>query len=106
MDEINLYIIDHEGAETELTAPTDMNLSLMELLVANEYPILATCGGLALCATCHVVILEANIPLPEPNNEELDMLDTLPILTSTSRLSCQLRLNNELDGLKFKIFGD
>jgi len=36
----------------------------------------------------------------------LDMLDTLPILTSSSRLSCQLRLNNELNGLKFKIFGD
>ena len=105
MEEINLFIIDGEGLETALKGPTGMNLSLMEILVANEYPILATCGGMALCATCHIEVVETLHPLPEPGNEELDMLDTLPILTPTSRLSCQLKINENLNGLKFKIFG-
>ena len=56
-----------------------MGLSLMELLKASGYDIQATCGGMALCATCHVEVL-AGPALPEPGDDELDMLETLPVV--------------------------
>ena len=50
----------------------------MEVLKASDYTILATCGGMALCATCHVQVLEGLDQLPPAQDAELDMLDTLP----------------------------
>jgi 2Fe-2S ferredoxin len=83
-----------------------MGLSLMEFLKGNDYDILATCGGMALCATCHVQILEGYDQLNEIQDEEYAMLDTLPNITDTSRLSCQLRINDALHNVKLKIMGD
>lgn len=77
----------------------------MEVLKASDYDILATCGGMALCATCHVQILEGIEKLDEQSDNELDMLDTLPEITDESRLSCQIKLHPSLDGLKLRIFG-
>jgi ferredoxin, 2Fe-2S len=105
MAEITVHILAESGEKHSLEAPTDMGLSLMELLKANEYEVMATCGGMALCATCHIEIIENFQHLPDPNDAELDMLDTLPSLTNHSRLSCQLRLQEDLDGLVFKIVG-
>jgi 2Fe-2S ferredoxin len=78
----------------------------MEVLKASEYDVLATCGGMALCATCHVQVLEALENLPEAQDTELDMLDTLPDAGADSRLACQLRVNEKLEGIKIKIRGD
>jgi len=88
-----------------LIAPTDLGLSIMELLKASDYPIKATCGGMALCATCHIEIDNDIMPY-EPNDVEMTMLDTLPVLYDTSRLSCQIRITPEVDGLKFTIRGE
>ncbi|KAF5272585.1 hypothetical protein FQR65_LT17352 [Abscondita terminalis] len=96
---------DREGTVKDVEIPTDINLSLMEILKASEYEILATCGGMALCATCHVQILEGAENLSEPQDQELDMLDTLPDADEESRLACQIRLGNENDGLRIKIKG-
>ena len=95
MSDVRVYVEEAPGQRRELEAPTDMGLSLMELLKANEYPIQATCGGMALCATCHVEVL-AGPALPEPSEDEWAMLDTLPVLHETSRLSCQIRLTPKL----------
>ncbi len=100
---INVKVAD---TITTLEAPTDMGLSLMEFLKGNEYDILATCGGMALCATCHVEVLSGYELLPEIGDEEYAMLDTLPNITSTSRLSCQLKLNERLNGITVQIMGD
>ena len=102
---INIEIEDRDGTTKTVEVPTDINLSLMEILKASEYDILATCGGMALCATCHVEVLEGAENLSEPEDQELDMLDTLPDLTDSSRLACQLRLNNSNEGLRVKIRG-
>ena len=106
MSDITIHIQNPDNTVTSLQAPTDMGLSLMEFLKGNEYDILATCGGLALCATCHVEVLEGFDVLSEISNDEWSMLDTLPNITPTSRLSCQLRLSEDLNNIKVKIMGD
>lgn len=82
-----------------------MAMSLMEVLKGSGYPIEARCGGMALCATCHIEVL-SDTHLPEPHDEELAMLDTTPNYTEHSRLSCQLRINEAMNGMKLRILGE
>ena len=96
---ITLFVEGASGEKRAVEAPTDMQLSLMEVLKASEYPIQTTCGGMALCATCHVEVLEGDDSYKEATDPELDMLDTLPELTDTSRLACQMRIADDMDGL-------
>lgn len=103
-DLINITVEDQVGNINELELPTDISLSLMEALKASEYDILATCGGMALCATCHIQVLD-DFVLPEPSDDEADMLDTLHNAGSDSRLSCQIRVTPQLQGMRIKIIG-
>jgi ferredoxin len=103
---IAITVEDRNGERQEIEIPEDINLSLMEVLKASEYNILATCGGMALCATCHVQILEGLDQLPMPNDAELEMLDTLPDAGYDSRLSCQIRINKSLNQSVIRIRGD
>jgi len=102
---INITVINRDDSSAVIEVPTDINLNLMEVLKAYEYDILATCGGLALCATCHVQVLEGFDKLPEPQDAELDMLDTLPDAAADSRLACQLKVNENLADITIKIRG-
>lgn len=104
--EIHITVIDKKNNKKNLEAPTDIGLSLMEFLKASGYPILATCGGMALCATCHVEVLKNYDQLPAPTNDELNMLDTLPEIFPTSRLSCQIKLTENTPDLEIKIRGE
>jgi len=106
MTDITIHVENTDGTVQSLQAPTDMGLSLMEFLKGNEYDILATCGGMALCATCHVEVVSGFEQLSEISNDEYAMLDTLPNITPTSRLACQLRLNDELHNVRVKVMGD
>jgi ferredoxin, 2Fe-2S len=106
VSEITINVQSPSGQVTSLQAPTDMGLSLMEFLKGNEYDILATCGGMALCATCHVEVLEGFGNLSAISDDEYAMLDNLQNITDTSRLSCQLRLSEEMNGIIVKILGD
>lgn len=106
MQDITINVLNTDGNLTEHIAPTDMGLSLMEFLKGCEYDILATCGGMALCATCHVSVINGFDKLQEISDDEYAMLDTLPNITDTSRLACQLKLADELDGIVVKILGD
>src|SRR5688572_8773307 len=92
-----------EGDVRELELPSDINLSLMEVLKASDYPIAATCGGMALCATCHVEVVKGWEELGEPTDTEMDMIDTLPDATEKSRLACQIRLDDRLQGAVFQL---
>jgi 2Fe-2S ferredoxin len=102
--DITIYVQDDSGERHPLTLPTDMSLSLMEGLKAGEFPVLGTCGGMALCASCHIEVLEGQVP-NEPQDAEWSMLDTVPVLTDRSRLACQIPLTDELDGLVVRIIG-
>jgi ferredoxin, 2Fe-2S len=98
---------DLNGRKAHFEVPKGMGLSLMEVLKGEGFPILATCGGMALCATCHVQVLAGYDQLPQATDDELDMLESLPVLTSTSRLSCQLKIDGlELEELKVKVLGE
>lgn len=105
-DFINIAVENQDGEIHQLTVPTGINLSLMEALKASEYDILATCGGMALCATCHIQVLEGTEQLEPLSDAELDMLDTLPDAGDSSRLACQIRLDSSLNGVKIRVFGN
>ncbi len=105
MNEVEICVEDIHGTRRQITLPTDMNLNLMEVLKASEYPIQGTCGGMALCATCHVEVLESG-ELRPPSDQELDMLDSLPSITDHSRLACQLPINERLEGLVIRLLAE
>lgn len=99
---INVTIIDREGQKHELEAPTDMNMNLMEFCKAAELPVLGTCGGMALCASCHVYV-ESDHALHEPTDDELNMLDQAFFVKSNSRLGCQIHFEDSMDGLTVRL---
>ncbi|MFT4061837.1 MAG: 2Fe-2S iron-sulfur cluster-binding protein [Edaphocola sp.] len=103
---ITVMVEDRAGVVNPVEAPTDMGLSLMEILKANDYDVLATCGGMALCATCCVDVLEGEDSLNEMGDDEYAMLDTLPDLLPNSRLACQIKLTNEMNNLKVRLHAE
>jgi 2Fe-2S ferredoxin len=103
---VTFTVEDLEGNRQNIEAPDDMGLSLMEILKASEYPVLATCGGMALCATCHVEILEGEDELGAATDPELDQLENLPEYFPTSRLACQIRISPLLEGAVIKLRGE
>ena len=91
---------DQDG--TARTIEAELGATVMETAINNDVPgILATCGGSCSCATCHVYVDEGWLAqLPQPSLEESDMLDTAHDLKANSRLSCQIKVTEALDGLK------
>ncbi len=75
--------------------------SMMRTAIKNGVPgIIGECGGEMACGTCHVFVDEAWIDrIPEPGSEELDMLGIFEDDEPGSRLSCQIKVRPELDGL-------
>jgi ferredoxin len=94
---IKFKVENRDGRVAELEIPYDMSLGLMDALKASVYNILATCGGIALCANCHIQVKEGLDNLPEKNDAEWDMLDTLPDAHHDSHLSCQIRINELIE---------
>lgn len=73
---------------------------LLEVGQARGMPLEGTCEGQMACSTCHVIVAAEDFArLPRASEEEEDMLDLAVGATRTSRLSCQIVLTPELDGL-------
>jgi ferredoxin len=102
MQDIKVTVIDREGATHELSAPTDMNLNIMEICKSYELPVEGICGGMALCASCQVY-LESDTALPEQSDAELAMLDQAFHVRGNSRLGCQIRITREIDGIVLRL---
>jgi ferredoxin len=100
---IRFEVQHSRGDRKVIEVPEEINLNLMEVLRASDYPIAATCGGMALCATCQVEVLEGGEQLSEPGSAELDMLDTLPDATAHSRLACQIKINGQLQDVVLRL---
>jgi len=90
---------DHRGHETKVEA--ENGSTVMEAAIRNAIPgIVAECGGACACATCHVYVDEAFMAVVgEPEPMEEDMLDFAFDVRPTSRLSCQIKIRDNLDGL-------
>jgi len=77
---------------------------LLDVAQADGQPLEGTCDGDMACATCHVIVAAADADrLPPPREEEEDLLDLVPQATRTSRLACQIRLTQALDGLTVRV---
>jgi 2Fe-2S ferredoxin len=103
---IHIKVEDIKGEIQSLEVPEGINLNLMETLKAYEYDLRATCGGMALCSDCHCEVLEGWENLPEAQEQELITLDSRPDATSKSRLACQIKIAEEIDGLSIKLLGE
>lgn len=99
---INITVIDRDGIEHSIDAPTDMNFNVMEICKASDLPVEGTCGGMALCASCHCYVMSDH-ELSTASDDEEDMLDQAFFVEDNSRLGCQIKLHNDLDGLKIKL---
>jgi ferredoxin len=77
---------------------------LLELGQAVGMPLEGTCEGQMACSTCHVIVSQPWFDLlPDASEDEEDMLDLAAGVTRTSRLSCQITLSDELDGIEVRI---
>lgn len=96
---VHVVYIDTQGTRREVDAPE--GLSVMEAAVENNIPgIDGDCGGACACATCHVHVEPDWLAKLEPKSElEEGMLDFAFGVDETSRLSCQIKLSPELDGI-------
>lgn len=94
-----ITFIDFEG--NSRTVEANIGDSVMETAVAQDLPgIEADCGGACACATCHVYINEEWVDRVNDAEElEADMLSIVEDVRDTSRLSCQIEVKQEMDGL-------
>jgi ferredoxin-2, mitochondrial len=99
---INVIVIDREDTIHHLECPTDMGLNMMELCKSYDLPVQGTCGGMALCASCHCYILSEH-ELREASDDEIAMLDSAFFVQENSRLGCQIRLSDDLEGLTVRL---
>ena len=101
-DDLKIYVTDQDGQEHVLDAIEGWRV--MEIIRDHGLPIKAECGGACACATCHVYVDEEWLDkLVEMNEEEEEMLDEAFDVEDNSRLSCQLIMSEELNGLKVKL---
>ena len=100
--DIKLTVTDRQGETRVLEIPSDCGLNLMELCKSAELGVMGICGGLALCGSCQIYI-QTGYELPEVSEEEEAMLDTLLYVKGNSRLACQIKINESLDGFGFVI---
>jgi 2Fe-2S ferredoxin len=103
--DINITIIDREGVKHQIEAPTDMAMTLMEVVRSYELApegTIGICGGMAMCASCQCYVL-SETQLPEMQDEEEAMLSEAFYVKDNSRLGCQIQMKPEMEGLKVEL---
>lgn len=98
-----ITFIEPDGTRQQVEA--EIGATLMETAIRNGVRgIVAECGGACTCATCHVYVDEEWISVTGgPSSMEEDMLDFAFDVQETSRLSCQIRIRDEFDGLVVRV---
>ncbi len=105
MNEVAITIIDRQGVNNELQAPTDMNMNVMEVVRSFEIEpegTIGICGGMAMCASCQCYI-ESSHELSPVSDEEEAMLSEAFYVRDNSRLGCQIPISKEIEGLIVQI---
>lgn len=99
---MQIFVVDHNGQEHTLEAAEGWRI--MEIIRDWGVAVKAECGGACACATCHVYVDEAWLDrLHPPTDEEMGRLDEAPAVAETSRLSCQILMMPEFDGLRVRL---
>lgn len=85
-----------------MTAPTDMNMNIMELCKSYDLPVEGICGGMAMCASCQVYV-DSDLLIENKSLNEEAMLSEAFYVKSNSRLCCQIQINKDIDGCHFEL---
>ena len=102
---ITIHVTDRDGNQHAVQGHA--NDKLMEVLREYDWGVAAICGGMCSCATCHVYLDDAQAGLfPRREMDEEELLEFLDGFKPTSRLSCQLELREEHDGLRVELAPD
>lgn len=98
-EELHITFILKDG--TQKTFEVAEGDSILDIARANGLDMEGACGGSCACSTCHVIVdPDFYDEIPEPDDDENDMLDLAFGLTETSRLGCQVRMTKKLDGIR------
>ena len=97
-----IIFVEPDGKEVSVDAQN--GLSLLEVAHNNGISLEGACEGSLACSTCHIIVdPQWYEKTGKPSEDEEDMLDLAFGLEPTSRLGCQIRMDNNLDGLKVKL---
>lgn len=103
-DLVSVLFVTADGSK--VTARAEPGARLLEVAQAAGMPLEGTCEGQMACSTCHVIVSPDWFDkLPPAASDEEDMLDLATGVARTSRLSCQIVLTDELDGMVVRIPG-
>ncbi|KAF1363455.1 ferredoxin [Lizonia empirigonia] len=103
-EELHVTFIDKASHSHTFAVAAGSNL--LDIAQAHDLEMEGACGGSCACSTCHVIVDEAKYgAMPEPDDDENDMLDLAFGLTETSRLGCQVVMTREVDGLVVRLPG-
>lgn len=98
-EELHVTFILKDGEQKTFEVAEGDNL--LDIAQAHHLDVEGACGGSCACSTCHVIVDPDYYDLiPEPDDDENDMLDLAYGLTETSRLGCQVVMTPELDGIR------
>ena len=99
---MKISVTNRDGIKQILDA--DTNSTLMEIIRDEGIDIEAACGGCCACATCHVYIDDKWLHKLDPiDDDEESMLDQAFDVRNSSRLSCQINLSDDLDGIELEL---
>lgn len=100
---IKLTFTDFNGDNPQ-RVEAEEGMTILEVAHANGIDMEGTCEGNMACSTCHVIVDPLSFSnLPAPSEEEDEMLDLAPDLSSTSRLGCQITLTKTIDGMVMRL---
>lgn len=103
--DVKITIIDRDGKQHIVDAPTDMNMNIMEVVRMYELApegTIGICGGMAMCASCQCYVLN-EVNIPPINDDEEAMLSEAFNVKPNSRLGCQIPITIETDGLRVEL---
>ena len=102
---VSVCFLTADGAKVQANGAAGVRL--LEVAQGKGMPLEGTCEGQMACSTCHVIVSQEWFDLlPPASDDEEDMLDLAAGVSRTSRLSCQIVLNDQLDGLEVRIPGE
>mmetsp|Transcript_54142 Transcript_54142/g.87498 ORF Transcript_54142/g.87498 Transcript_54142/m.87498 type:complete len:148 (-) Transcript_54142:27-470(-) len=99
------FVSGHEDTGASVAVQAKSGQTLLEVAHSADIDIEGACGGECACSTCHVILTKEDYAkMPEPDEDEVDMLDLAAHVCETSRLGCQMKLLKERDdGLRVRI---